>query len=98
MANLYVLTAGTPSLSSVDLLGSANMRSILDQLRERYDIMIIDTPPILEVTDAETLASMCDGVVFVVRKGRSKRGHAQTAMRKLEMAHADVIGVVLNRR
>jgi polysaccharide biosynthesis transport protein len=79
------------------LLTSPRLAVLLEQLNAHFDCVIIDTPPVLGVPDAKTLARMADGIVFVVRWDRTKRDASQAALRELENFSAHVLGAVLNR-
>jgi capsular exopolysaccharide synthesis family protein len=74
------------------------MTSLLDALREDFDIVIIDTPPVIAVTDAQIVASKCDGVIMVIDYGHVKREIAVKAKQLLELAHANLLGVVINNK
>ncbi|MFC4597463.1 CpsD/CapB family tyrosine-protein kinase [Cohnella hongkongensis] len=94
--NLSIIPSG-PSLSNpYDCLGSSRMDDILGQLKERYDIILIDSSPVLAVSDAQLLSKKCDGVLFVIRYGQVKRTLVQKAIAQLRHADAHLLGVVLN--
>ncbi|SFS54510.1 CpsD/CapB family tyrosine-protein kinase [Paenibacillus sp. BC26] len=95
--NLYVLTAGPEPDGPSELLDSLEMTALLEIAKERFDIVIIDTPPIMTVTDPLILANKSDGVVLVVKPGKVKNDIAAKAMAALEYGQATVIGAVLNR-
>src|SRR5450756_2218277 len=95
--NLSVITTGPIPPNSSELLGSARMKHLMDRLREEYDVIIVDTPPILPVTDAVVASSLADGVILVVQAGRTRSGDVHRAQEALEAAHANLLGVVLNR-
>src|SRR5664279_422739 len=95
--NLSVITTGPIPPNSSELLGSTRMKHLMDRLREEYDVVIMDTPPILSVTDAVVASSLADGVILVVQAGRTRSGDVQHAQEVLEAAHANLLGVVLNR-
>ncbi len=92
---LDVILAGNIPPNPSELLGSARMAALLAQLRERYDYVILDTPPVNMVTDAVVLASQCDGVLFAVRAGQSERGSVIHAIRQLEYAQVKILGFAL---
>lgn len=73
------------------------MKHVMDHLREEYDMIVVDSPPILPVTDAAVASSLADGVILVVQAGRTRSGDASHAQEVLEAAHANLLGVVLNR-
>jgi capsular exopolysaccharide synthesis family protein len=95
--NLSVITTGPIPPNSSELLGSVHMKRLMALLREEYDVIIMDTPPILPVTDAVVASSLADGVILVVQAGRTRHGEVRHAQEVLEAAHANVLGVVLNR-
>jgi capsular exopolysaccharide synthesis family protein len=95
--NLSVITSGPIPPNSSELLGSSQMKHLMDLLREEYDVIIMDTPPILPVTDAVVASSLADGVILVVQAGKSRHGEVHHAQEVLQAAHANLLGVVLNR-
>jgi capsular exopolysaccharide synthesis family protein len=94
-AMLTVLPAGRPLPDPMGALTSGRMRRILDEAREAFDWVIIDTPPVGMLTDANLLASMVDGAVLVVSAGMTPFGIIQKAVEAL--GRERVLGVVLNR-
>lgn len=92
---LTFLPAGTTPPDPSKLLGSHNMTVLLSELRERFDFVIIDAPPILPVTDAVILAHATDGAVFVCRYGHTKRDQVAKALEDLATVKARLIGTVL---
>jgi protein-tyrosine kinase len=95
--NLWVITTGPIPPNSSELLGSTQMKHLMDLLREEYDVIIMDTPPILPVTDAVVASSLADGVILVVEAGKTRNGEVHHAQEVLHAAHANLLGVVLNR-
>ena len=95
--NLSVITTGPTPPNSSELLGSARMKHLMDRLREEYDVVIMDTPPMLPVTDAVVASSLADGVILVIQAGKTRGGEVHHAQEVLETAHANLLGVVLNR-
>ncbi len=91
----FILSGDIPPNPS-ELLASARMQSLLEQLHEKYDYIIMDTPPVDMVIDAVVLAPLTDGILFVVRANQSERGALIHAMTQLEYAKAKVLGFVLN--
>ncbi len=79
-----------------ELLASVRMQKLLKTLRERYDYIIVDSPPVNMVIDAVVLAPQCDGVLFVVKADQSERGAVTYAVEQLEYAKAKVMGFVFN--
>lgn len=94
--NLDVITAGEIPPNPSELLGSKRMTALLEELRQVYHYIILDTPPVNMVTDAVVLASRSDGVLFVVRAGHSERGSVRDAIEQLEYAKVKIMGYVLN--
>jgi capsular exopolysaccharide synthesis family protein len=94
--NLSFMAAGSYPPHPVNLLDSKRMKDLLSTLRERYDLIIIDTPPIISVTDAGILGAISDGVLMVIRAGRTQRGIVRHAEQLLNQARAKVVGHVLS--
>lgn len=95
--NLSIMTSGTIPTNPADLLASTSLDSVLKQLRERYDIVLIDSPELLSVTDAQLIAARCDGVVVVVKAGKTKKQQVTKAINRLDHVKAKLLGVVLNQ-
>jgi capsular exopolysaccharide synthesis family protein len=93
---LNVLTSGPVPPNPAELLGSQKMRDLIGGLARTFDRIIIDSPPLVPVTDATLLATLCDGVVLVVKESQTTRQLAITARTRLAEAKARVLGVVLN--
>ena len=94
--NLMALTAGPPPPNPGDILGSQRMRRVMDALSASADLVLFDSPPIGLVTDAAMLASRADGVILVIRAGKTRRETACRAREILQKVNARVLGVVLN--
>lgn len=92
--SLHVLVSGTAD--AVDLLDSARMAALLDRLRARCDIIVIDTPAFLAVTDAALLARAVDGVLLVVRRGAAHGAAVAATCEQLRHIGAGLLGVVAN--
>ncbi len=93
---LTLLTCGTMPTNPTNLLSGVRMRVLLQELVQRFDIVILDTPPVLATADARILGALSDGVLLVVRAGQTERLAAQRAQNQLNQAGARVLGVVLN--
>lgn len=93
---LDIILSGSIPPNPSELLGSPRMKKILDELRNHYDFIILDSPPVNMVTDAVVLAPYSDGVLFLVRANRSERGAVIHAVEQLEYAKAKILGFVLN--
>ena len=95
--NLWVLPAGPRPPDPAELLSSQMMEATLKDLMKRFSQIVIDSPPLLLVTDAVVLSAMVDGVILVVASGATARGALTRAHRILENAGARVLGIVLNK-
>lgn len=93
---LSLVTAGTLPGDPVELVGSARMRELVERFAEAFDVIVIDSPPVLPVADATILGAMADGVLLVVRAGQTDRRSAQLAIQQLQDVDARLLGVVLN--
>ena len=95
--NLEALTSGVIPPNPSELLGSERMQQLLERAREEYDYVLIDTPPVLPVTDALVLARIVDGVILVLDSGEIKVEMARDVKTQLVHAGANILGVVLNK-
>lgn len=80
-----------------ELIGSRQMEFFLSYLGDRYDIVIVDSAPVLVASDSVLLSGQTDGVALVVKAGHLKRGVVRKAVEQLQVAHAQILGVILNR-
>lgn len=96
--NLTILPAGPLPPNPSEMLGSANMVALLAELRSRFDTIIIDAPPVVPVTDAAVVAAMADGVVLVVRYGKTTKSQAAATLRDLRAVDAHLFGTVFTMR
>jgi capsular exopolysaccharide synthesis family protein len=94
---MWVLPSGALPPNPSEILGSHQMQELLKTLDERADVVILDAPPLLPVTDAAVLARVADGAVLVVRVGRTKREQVARAIESLTGVDARLLGTVLNR-
>jgi protein-tyrosine kinase len=94
--NLSVITAGAIPPNPSEILSSQRMKTLLLELREHFDVILFDTPPILAVTDGLIVSSMCDGVFIVINSGKTKHALARKVLQNLEHAKARVLGLVIN--
>jgi capsular exopolysaccharide synthesis family protein len=95
--NLYVLPSGPIPPNPSEMLGSERMKSIIKELEDQYDYVIIDSPPISFVTDAALLSSFADGTILVVASGQTDTRSAASAKEALEKVEANILGVVLTK-
>ena len=94
---LDALTAGVIPPNPSELLGSERMQNILQRAKEEYDYVLIDTPPVLPVTDSLVLGRMVDGLILVIDSGEIKVEMAREVKNQLVHAGANILGVVLNK-
>jgi capsular exopolysaccharide synthesis family protein len=94
--NLWVLPCGPIPPNPSEMISSAKMKAMLRVLAESFDHIIIDSPPLLKVTDPVILSTLVDGVVLVVHGGRSTRDVVRRTRQELSVAGAKIFGVVLN--
>jgi capsular exopolysaccharide synthesis family protein len=96
IANLSLLPCGPIPPNPAELIISDRMKEMLRELSERYDHIIIDSPPLINVTDPVILSTMVDGVILVVHGGKSTRDIVRRARQELSTVGAKIFGVVLN--
>ncbi len=96
-AQLQLLSAGTRPPNPLDLLASERLAAVVRQLRERFQYIILDAPPVIQVSDAIVLAHLADGVVFVVKAETTPHTAAQDAVKRLLGARANLLGAVLSQ-
>jgi capsular exopolysaccharide synthesis family protein len=95
--NLWVLASGPTPPNPAELIASDRMAELSKELSSRFEHVIIDSPPILAVTDGTILAGLADGVVLVAESGRTHRAGLMRTRAILENAGARILGVVLNK-
>ena len=95
-SNTDILTAGNIPPNPSEILGSQSMINLLSFLSERYDIVIIDSPPVGVVTDAQIISASVDGTLVVIRAEETKAKRVTEAVNLLKKVDANIIGMVLN--
>ncbi|MGH8013680.1 MAG: GumC family protein [Candidatus Binataceae bacterium] len=95
--NLSFLSSGSVPPNPTELLGSAKMVETMAQLRETYEYVVIDSSPVLPVSDSLLLSKLVDGVMIVANGSGTPRQHVKAACARLEYARAKILGVVLNK-
>jgi capsular exopolysaccharide synthesis family protein len=93
---LNVLPSGSIPPNPSELLGGGNMRKLMQTLRTKFDVIVIDSPPLLPVTDAAVTSSHSDGVLVVVRAGKTSRNQIEKALQSLHSVDAKILGWALN--
>lgn len=96
--HLHVLTSGPIPPNPAELLSSRAMGQFFELVKEEYDLVIFDTPPVNAVTDGQVLANQCDGTILVVSSGRTEVDPVTKAKELLVAAQARILGVVLNNK
>jgi capsular exopolysaccharide synthesis family protein len=95
--NFYVMTSGPVPPNPAELLGIKRMKSLIEQLKGIFDIVLIDAPPILAVTDAQVLAALCDRVMLVVSYGEADKKDIVRAKELIDKVGAKILGVIINK-
>lgn len=93
---LHMIPAGFIPLYPAELLSSQNMTELLERLSEIFDIILIDTPPVLVATDAQIISSICDGMLIVVKSEKTERKALLDAKKNLEQVNSNILGVIFN--
>lgn len=94
-SDLTVITSGSIPPNPSELLGSKRMKDLLEVLKKRYDIVLIDAPPVGLVTDAAILSAIVDGIILVVASGKTDIDGAKRAKKLLENVGARILGVTM---
>lgn len=94
-SELDILPIATGTANPPDVLGSTQMRLLLDRLRADYDLVVLDSAPVLPVSDSRVLSRIADETVFVVRWNETPKDAAQAAIRELRLYDASIAGIVL---
>ncbi|MFW7384190.1 CpsD/CapB family tyrosine-protein kinase [Vagococcus fluvialis] len=92
--NLDLITSGPISPNPSELLASSRMRKVLHILKQEYDVIIFDVPPVGTVTDAQLIASQVDGVLLVVREDQTEKSGLERAVKLLDQVDANIIGSI----
>ena len=93
--NLTILPAGKIPHNPAEILGSMKMKNLISQLKEKFDYIIFDTPPIVTVTDAGLLGAQTDGVIMVIQANRTQKGVVKHGESLLKQAQAKILGYIL---
>lgn len=95
--NFNILTSGPIPPNPAELLGSKKMRSFIAELKESFDMILIDAPPVLAVTDAQVLSTLTDGVIFVAGYGQAEKNAVVRAKELINKVGGKILGVVINK-
>lgn len=93
--NLTILPAGKIPSNPAEIMGSSKMRNLVAALRGKFDFVIFDTPPVIPVTDAGLLGAQADGVIMVVKAGKTQKGIVSHSEGILKQAQAKLLGYIL---
>jgi len=93
--NLSFIAAGAVPAKPVELLASDRMKELITTLRAKFNFVLIDTPPVIPVTDAVVISSFVEGVILVIKAGQTQRGVVTRAIELLSQTHSTIIGHVL---
>ena len=96
LKNLHVLPAGEIAANDIGALTGDKVRSMLDELKQRYDIVLVDSPPVLGISDGSIIAREIDYVILVIQHRRYPREISLRAKRAIEEVHGNCVGMVLN--
>lgn len=94
--NLTVMTSGPVATNASNLLHSPRLEELLQEMRNEFDVVLIDTPPMLQLADARIIAQHADAVILVVRAGRTTRDTARAACQKFRQDGTPILGTILN--
>ena len=97
MPNLSLLTSGPVPPSPTELLSSGRMEQVITELARNFEVVVIDSPPILGLADSPVLSALVDGVIFVVESDRGRRGSLKMALRRLRSMRPLLLGAVLTK-
>ena len=95
--NLTIVASGPVPPSPTELLSSMRLEEVLHEAAKQYDVVIVDSPPVLGLADAPLMSALVDGVVFVVEADRSRHGSLKAAVRRLRAMRPIILGVVLTK-
>lgn len=97
VSNLSLLPSGPVPANPAELMDSAVMRELLEQLKPEFDVILLDTPSVLSVSDSVIVSALCDGVVMIVASGKVRKDHLRKAKEQLDHVNARMLGVVINK-
>ncbi len=91
------VTAGPTPVAPTELLSSTQMQVLIDELADKYDLVIVDSSPVLGLADAPTLSALVDAVIYVVEAGGGRRGALKSSLRRLRAMRPNILGAVLTK-
>ena len=96
MDNWFILPSGDIPPNPSELLGSNRMESLLEKLKEMFDYIIIDLPPVNIVSDATAISDYLSGMIVVIRQGYTEKKELERCFRQLKLANVKILGCVMN--
>ncbi|RAR43017.1 CpsD/CapB family tyrosine-protein kinase [Paenibacillus sp. MDMC362] len=93
---LSLLPSGPVPVNPSELIDSPSMRELLEVSKLQYDVILVDTPSVLSVSDSVIVSALCDGVIMVAATGKVKKDHLRKAKEQLDHVNARILGIVLN--
>ncbi|MBR2824058.1 MAG: CpsD/CapB family tyrosine-protein kinase [Clostridia bacterium] len=93
----YLIPAGKDIVNPIPLLDSQEFTQLIDQLKQSFDVVLIDAPPIGMVVDSAVIARRCDGVILVISHAQRRRGEVQDAVKQIHQSGCPVVGCIINR-
>jgi capsular exopolysaccharide synthesis family protein len=95
--NLFVMTTGPLPPNPVELLSGAKFLRLISQCEEHFSHVVVDGPPVLGLSDAIVLCNQMDNSIFVIESGKTRKGHAKAALKRLQQSGVSPLGVVLTK-
>jgi protein-tyrosine kinase len=93
----HVITSGEKTSAVVNLLESNKMKELIEKLRKKYDYILLDSPPVINVSDAIYISRLSDSILFVLSQNRTKRGLVKEAINLLKQNNCNILGIVINQ-
>jgi capsular exopolysaccharide synthesis family protein len=93
---VHLIPCGQIPSNPAELLSSSILDSVLAEMKNKYEVVIFDAPPLLAVTDAQILANKCDGTILVINTGKTTKESLARAIDSLQIAKATILGTILN--
>ncbi|MBS2969664.1 CpsD/CapB family tyrosine-protein kinase [Metabacillus sp. KIGAM252] len=96
IGRLDILTSGAIKFNHSELLATSALKNIIDYALKDYDCVVLDAPPLLETADVKVMASQCEGLILVVRVGKTDQSKLTDARKRLESFDTAILGIILN--
>ncbi len=97
MSNLDIITAGTIAPNPAEIVSSSSVKKLIENLKEKYDVILIDSPPTIAVSDAGVISSYVDATVLVASVNQTRLDLLQEAINTLKTVSDSFVGVILNK-